>query len=145
MASPKNVSLPAVLFPNQQGTIPKLKHANGEVTPAIESNKPVLYYPPVEETTKIAPDKAPQIIEAYYENKDGSPIPENKVQIGDEVNWVVKTKNAIGKSITVDFASNTKDFEYNGVPISGDVLRGLVIVSDVQKLPLKIINPLGRR
>lgn len=45
MASEINTSLPLpdILFPNQQGYIPKLKHPAGYTIPAMRSDKPVLY------------------------------------------------------------------------------------------------------
>ncbi|MBX2809240.1 MAG: hypothetical protein KTR20_11475 [Cellvibrionaceae bacterium] len=137
MASPDPVSIPKILFPNQRGFIPQLKHPDGSLTPSIKSNAPVFYTQTPSQEEESNP---PQIIEAYYEYSDGSPIPDNTVKIGDEVNWVLKTKNAIGKSIAIDFDDNTKDFEYNGLPIFEDILRGIVITSDVQKLRLKIIK-----
>jgi len=45
-ASPKSVSLGKILFPNQRGSIPSVKHADGSTTPPIKSNKPVEYIPP---------------------------------------------------------------------------------------------------
>jgi len=45
-ASPKPVSLGKILFPNQRGNIPSIKHADGSTTPPLKSNKPITYNPP---------------------------------------------------------------------------------------------------
>jgi hypothetical protein len=43
VASPKQVSLGKILFPNQHGIIPSLKYPEGVVTPIIQSQSPVTY------------------------------------------------------------------------------------------------------
>ncbi|WP_299248200.1 type VI secretion system tube protein TssD [uncultured Aquimarina sp.] len=89
--------------------------------------------------TEREEDIEPEMIESYYEDKQGNRIPENKVKIGDEIYLVLKTKNAIGKLITIDLADNSRDFEYNGEVLEDDTLEGISINSDTQRITLKVV------
>ncbi len=82
----------------------------------------------------------PEMIESYYEDKQGNRIPENKVKIGDEIYLVLKTKNAIGKSIKIDLCDNIRDFEYNGSVLEDDILEGISITSEIQRIALKVVR-----
>jgi len=89
--------------------------------------------------TTVGPDKQPVFIESYYENEKGERIPQEEVKIGDEVNLVLKTTDAVGKVITVSLQDEAKDFEYQGKRLENDLLENITITADVQRIPLKVL------
>ncbi|MGH1485270.1 MAG: PAAR domain-containing protein [Cellvibrionaceae bacterium] len=82
----------------------------------------------------------PIILRAYYEYRDGTSIPKNQVKPGDEINWVVISLHAVGKTISIDLSDNSHDFEYNGSPLENDKMSGVVVSGDIHKVPLKVIK-----
>ncbi len=83
--------------------------------------------------------REPEMLESYYEDKKGNRIPDHKIRIGDEVYLVIKTSNAIGKSISINLADNIRDFEYNGEILENDILEGITINADIQRVTLKVV------
>lgn len=98
-------------------------------------NNPFIASAPITERD----DSEPEMLESYYEDKKGNRIPDHKIKIGTEVYLVIKTKNAIGKSISIDLADNSRDFEYNGEVLENDILEGITIKSDMQRVSLKVV------
>lgn len=86
-------------------------------------------------------EKTPQMTETYYEDIDGNRLTNTDLKIGDEVSFVLKTMDGIGKTVTIDFADNNKDFEYKGKVLNGDLLEGVKITSNTQKFKLKVVAP----
>ena len=89
--------------------------------------------------TTVEPEKQPVFVESYYENKQGERIPDEEVKIGDEVNLVLKTKDAVNKKITVSLQDEAKDFEYEGKRLENDLLENITISADVQRIALKVL------
>ncbi|QWX84222.1 hypothetical protein H0I23_00805 [Cellulophaga sp. HaHaR_3_176] len=83
---------------------------------------------------------APEIIETYYEDTDRNRIPDNKIRIGQEVNLIIRTRNAIGELVSIDLADNCRDFEFNGELLENDILEDIVIRSNTQQVGLKIVK-----
>ena len=90
--------------------------------------------------TTVEPEKEPQLIESYYENKEGKRINDEELQIGDEVFLVICSKNGIGEMVTISLANNTRDFEYQGKHLKDDILRDIKITSDIQRIALKTVE-----
>ena len=91
--------------------------------------------------TTLEPEKQPVFIESYYENKQEERISDEEVKIGDEVTLVLKTTDAVGKTITVSLQDEAKDFEYEGKRLENDLLENITISADVQRIPLKVLSP----
>ena len=83
--------------------------------------------------------KDPEMLESYYEDKKGNRIPDNKIKVGDELYLVIKSKNANGKLVSISLADNIRDFEYNGEVLENDLLEGIVIKADIQRVALKVV------
>ncbi len=127
----------------------KIFDANREVIkdpdliyPGQKIRIPFSFDKPKADTPIVNSDSTPAILEVYFEYEDGRRIPGNYVEIGNRVNWVIRTKNLVGETITINFG-NTDDYDldYEGTIIRGDILEGIRIKSDLHKIPLTIIHP----
>ena len=90
--------------------------------------------------TTVEPEKEPIFVESYYENEKGERIAQGEVKTGDEVTLILKTTDAVGKTITVSLQDEAKDFEYQGKRLENDLLENITITADVQRIPLKILS-----
>jgi len=87
--------------------------------------------------TVINQEEEKEILESYFEDMQGNRIDDPK--IGTDANLVIRTENAIGKTIDVDISDKKKDFVYKGQVLENDILKNLVIKSNIQKEKLTII------
>ncbi|WP_010522588.1 type VI secretion system tube protein TssD [Aquimarina agarivorans] len=78
--------------------------------------------------------------EGYFTTLSGDKISDDELEIGTEVYFVLKTQNAVGKYIDLDFADEKNDFKYNGTLLVNDILEDLKITSDTQKVKLQVIR-----
>ncbi len=92
-------------------------------------------------TTPPLEEKMPQMTETYYEDTAGNRLTSNELNVGDEVVFVLKTLDGVGKTVTIDFDDNDRDFEYQGKVLNGDLLEGITLVSNTQKIKLKVVAP----
>lgn len=100
------------------------------------------YIPPSRQMPYRAAEVAeggPEITESYYEDLQGNTIPKRKLKTGDEIYYILKTKNATGKQATIDLANNALDYEYNGAILQGDLLT-VTVTADTMRLSLKAIT-----
>lgn len=82
----------------------------------------------------------PQILECYFTDMDDRLIEE--LQVGDELLFVFRTKNMIGKMVDIDLEDGHRDFEYQGAALEDDTLKDYTISSGTEKIPL-LIMPQG--
>lgn len=79
----------------------------------------------------------PEILECYFTDVDGSLI--EQPQVGEEVLFVFRTKNMIGKTVDIDLEDNLSDFEYQGEMLADDTLRNYQVNSGTEKIPLRVM------
>lgn len=92
-----------------------------------------------EEETVIE-EENPKINESYFESKKGEKIT-GDLRHNQEVYFVIKTKDMVGKTVDVDLSDSEIDFEYNGTIVENDMLKAVSITSDLMKLKLKALRP----
>ena len=88
--------------------------------------------------TVIKQDEELEIIDMYYEDKEG-----NKLQslfYGD-VTLVIKTKNGAGKKITLNLNDKNHDFIHEGKELENDLLENISITSDITRVKVKVTPP----
>ncbi|WP_025742298.1 type VI secretion system tube protein TssD [Aquimarina pacifica] len=98
--------------------------------------------PFIEDTTPVMmreENVEPELIDSYYQDKNGNRIPENRLKAGSEIYYVIKSSSAIGKEASIDLNNNKLDFEYNGSVLEDDILT-INVTSDTMKLSLKAIK-----
>jgi hypothetical protein len=78
-----------------------------------------------------------QITKTHYEDLDGNKT--EKLTIGKDVYLVIESSNILGKKIDIDLSDKEKDFIYKGQVLENDILKNLVINSNIQKEKLTII------
>lgn len=79
----------------------------------------------------------PQIMECYFTDAEGSLL--EQPLVGDEIVFVFRTKNLIGKTVDIDLEDNLVDFEYQGEQLKDDTLRGYEVKSGTEKIELRVI------
>jgi hypothetical protein len=78
-----------------------------------------------------------KITNYYLTNRDGEPIEGYKKDDIIVVN--LETSNRIGDSVTIDLNNAQYDFEYNGSVLPNDILKNIVIGSDLEQITLKVV------
>ncbi len=91
-------------------------------------------------TTVKKETQEPVALEGYYTTLSGELIPNDELQIGTEVFYVLKTQNAVGQYIDLDFTDEKNDFKYNGKLLVNDILEDFKITADTQKIKLQVIR-----
>jgi len=81
---------------------------------------------------------APELLECYYESKNGEKITSPKKD--QKIFLVIKTKGMKGEAIDIDLSDNAVDFEYKGKPLSGDSLSDIKVNGDTMRIELKAID-----
>jgi len=59
--------------------------------------------------------------------------------VGDDIVFVFRTKNLIGKTVDIDLEDNLVDFEYQGEKLQDDTLRGYEVKTGTEKIALHVI------
>ncbi len=83
-------------------------------------------------------DNEPKVIDYYITDSEGNKNPQYKV--GDQIYLVAKTKNMIGKELTINLANKTKDFKYKDKLLPNDKLENYHIRSDTEKIKLEVVK-----
>lgn len=83
-------------------------------------------------------DNEPKVIDYYITDLENNKNPEYKV--GDQIYVVAKTKNMIGKELTMNLANKTKDFKYKGKLLPNDKLENYPIGSNTERIKLEIVG-----
>jgi len=86
----------------------------------------------------VIEEEEPQLIDTYYNDKEGNRIPENRLKRGQTVYFVIESANASGKELAIDLDNNKLDFIYKDEVLEEDILH-VNINADVMKLELKTI------
>ncbi|WP_338790939.1 type VI secretion system tube protein TssD [Bernardetia sp. MNP-M8] len=86
--------------------------------------------------TIIERDKELEIIDIYYEDKQGNKI--EHIYLGDVV-LVLKTKNGEGKNLDIDLQDQDHTYIHNGEKLEDGILTDISIVGDTTKVELKVI------
>lgn len=94
-------------------------------------------FPSDEEPTVIEEQEEPEVVSCRYTDMDGVEIDE---LYEDTLILEVHTKNCVGKFINIDLSDDEYDFSYQGKYLENDLLEGLKITSDVQKVTLEIFE-----
>lgn len=92
------------------------------------------------EATSITKENEPRLIEYHFEDIDENKLEKSKIKIDDFFYLVINSEYAIGESITINLDDNFKDFEYNGSPLSNDILKNIIVTDDFFKVKLKAIK-----
>ncbi|PKV51903.1 hypothetical protein ATE84_4003 [Aquimarina sp. MAR_2010_214] len=82
-------------------------------------------------------DIKPKVVDYYITDLEGNKKPE--YEVGDKIYVVVKTKNMIGKELTLNLADKTKDFKYEDEILPNDRLENYQITSNTEKIKLEVI------
>ncbi|TDQ30352.1 type VI secretion system tube protein TssD [Tenacibaculum caenipelagi] len=95
-------------------------------------------YVPIKEAApyKAKEDTTPRFT-CYYTDLQGNKQAEPHT--GEEVYLVLKTENAIGKTIDIDLSNHTKDFIYNDKVIENDIIKDFKVTSSEHKLKLRVV------
>ena len=92
----------------------------------------------VKPTERDKKDKEAKVIDYYITDLEGNKNPDYK--IGDEIYVIAKTKNMIGKELTLNLANKTKDFKYKDELLPNDKLENYIIQSNTEKIKLKVVK-----
>jgi len=79
----------------------------------------------------------PQIMECYFTDLEGRLL--EQPVVGDDIVFVFRTKNLIGKTVDIDLEDNLVDFEYQGEKLQDDTLRGYEVKTGTEKIALHVI------
>ena len=90
------------------------------------------------EPTVIEEEVESQILDVFYENKDGQQI--SRIRKNKDIYLVVKTENMVGKTIDVDLSDDAYNFEHEGELLENDQLLDYQVSSELMKIPLKTIK-----
>ena len=85
--------------------------------------------------TVIEQDKELEIIDIYYEDKEGNKL--ERIYLGDAV-LVLKTKNGEGKTLEVDLQDPDHTYIRDGKTVENGILKDISIVGETTKINLKI-------
>ena len=86
--------------------------------------------------TIIQQDKELEIIDIYYEDKEGNKI--ERIYLGD-ILLVLKTKNGEGKKLDIDLQDQEHTYIYEGDKVEEGILKNIAIIGDTTKVELKVI------
>ncbi len=81
----------------------------------------------------------PSLLGCHLEDLEYNTVTKDDIQVGDEFYIVVKSEYASGQSMSIDLEDRAKDFEYNGVHMKDDIIRGIPIQGDITKVKVKAI------
>lgn len=79
----------------------------------------------------------PRIIECYFTDEEDNLV--EQPQIGDNLLFVFRTRNMIGKTVDIDLEDKNCDFEYEGESLSNDTLKNYTVNSGTEKIPLVVM------
>jgi len=87
----------------------------------------------------IANEAEPQVLSCYFCDSEGNEI--DQIVNEEKVILVLKTKNSIGYSVTVDLKDKRNDFKYKGQLLKNDILENITIEKDLHQIELEVIKP----
>ena len=88
----------------------------------------------------LGDDLEPIAKEDYFTTLSGELIPDDELQIGTEINYILKIQNNIGKFVYLYLADDKNDFKHNGKLFVNDILEDFKVTADTQKIKLEVIR-----
>lgn len=82
----------------------------------------------------------PAFLGYHFENKHGETIDEKKIRTHQKIYLVIKTENALGKTMQIDLNNTRLDFIYKDRVLENDILKGVSIDGDETRIPLKAVK-----
>ena len=84
-------------------------------------------------------DNEPQITSHYIEDLERNQIDKSEIDIGEEINLIVESNNAVGELFELNLDDSRLDYEHNGIKLENDILE-VVINNYSMSIPLKAIK-----
>ncbi len=92
---------------------------------------------PISSQTAATPEK--DIVDSYFTDTEGTRIEAYSANMHIILHLV--TRHRIGDVLSLNLNDPLYDFEYEGVLLKNDTLEGIKIEADIQRIPLKVVEP----
>ncbi len=93
-------------------------------------------YPELEVEPTIRDDNEPNFLGYFFENKNGEPIEQEKIEPNQKVTLVIKTENSDIEVITINLNDDRLNFKHNNKVLENDTLVGVRITGEETRIDL---------